>query len=135
MNIRAIRRPTPPTAVLRRLHAGLLAAGVLGATLPATACWRKTAATSQEAERPTTLRVRNQGFLDVNVYAVRGGQRVRLGTVTGNSTQVLRIPPFLLNGITPLRFVADPIGNQRTPTSDEIVVTPGDEVQIFIPPV
>jgi hypothetical protein len=86
-------------------------------------------------ERPTTLRVRNQGFLDVNVYAVRGGQRVRLGTVTGNTVQVLRIPSFLLNGITPLRFLADPIGNQRTPTSEEIVVSPGDEVQIFIPPV
>jgi hypothetical protein len=69
------------------------------------------------------------------MYAVRGSQRVRLGTVTGNSVQVLRIPSFLLNGITPLRFVADPIGNQRTPTSEEIVVSPGDEVQIFIPPV
>ena len=129
-----VRPPAAP--ILRQARVAALAVLALGATLPATACWRKggSGASSQEAERPTTLRVRNQGFLDVNVYAVRGGQRVRLGTVTGNSTQVLRIPSFLLNGITPLRFLADPIGNQRTPTSDEIVVTPGDEVQIFIPP-
>ncbi|MDF1504712.1 hypothetical protein [Roseisolibacter sp. H3M3-2] len=119
----------------RLLRAAALAALAAGAVLPLGACSRKRGpAAAQEVERPTTLRVRNQGFLDVNVYAVRGGQRVRLGTVTGNSTQVLRIPGFLLNGITPLRFVADPIGNQRTPTSDEIVVSPGDEVQIFIPP-
>jgi hypothetical protein len=122
------------SAILRRARAAAFALLTLGATLPATACWRKGANTSQEDEHPTTLRVRNQGFLDVNVYAVRGGQRVRLGTVTGNSTQVLRIPGFLMNGITPLRFVADPIGNQRAPTSDEIVVSPGDEVQLFIPP-
>jgi hypothetical protein len=132
MAIRPVR--TPATAALRHARAAALALLALGAALPATGCYRKGGASAQEDERPTTLRVRNQGFLDVNVYAVRGSQRVRLGTVTGNSTQVLRIPPFLLNGITPLRFIADPIGNQRTPTSDEIVVTPGDEVQRFIPP-
>lgn len=131
MTIRATHRAGP---LRPRLRAALLALGVLGATLPASACWRKGTATSGEEERTTTLRVRNQGFLDVNIYAIRGGQRVRLGTVTGNTTQVLRIPPFLLNGITPLRFQADPIGNQRTPTSEEIVVAPGDEVQLFIPP-
>lgn len=124
------------TRLARTPAAAALAVLALGVTLPATGCWRKGAASAQQQdERPTTLRVRNQGFLDVNVYAVRGSQRVRLGTVTGNSTQVLRIPPFLMNGITPLRFIADPIGNQRTPTSDEIVVTPGDEVQLYIPPV
>lgn len=135
----ALRPVRSPATTLRRhlrrhVRATALAVLTLGATLPAAGCWRKGAAGSQEVERPTTLRVRNQGFLDVNVYAVRGSQRVRLGTVTGNSTQVLRIPGFLMNGITPLRFIADPIGNQRTPTSDEIVVTPGDEVQLFIPP-
>jgi hypothetical protein len=134
MTIRATHR-TRPAGALHHLRTALLSVVLVGATLPATGCWRRSAATSQESERPTTLRVRNQGFLDVNVYAVRGGQRVRLGMVTGNTTQVLRIPPFLLNGITPLRFQADPIGNQRTPTSEEIVVSPGDEVQIFIPPV
>ncbi|MGZ8493657.1 MAG: hypothetical protein ACXWZS_15760, partial [Gemmatirosa sp.] len=113
-----------PSAIRRQARTVAFALLALGASLPATACWRKSAA-NQSEERPTTLRVRNQGFLDVNVYAVRGGQRVRLGTVTGNSTQVLRIPAFLLNGITPLRFQADPIGNQRAPTSEEIVVSPG----------
>jgi hypothetical protein len=117
----------------RPLRALALALLLAGAALPAGACWRRNTAGGEE-ERPTTVRVRNQGFLDVNVYAIRGGQRVRLGTVTGNSTQVLRIPGFLMNGITPLRFLADPIGTQRQPTSDELVVTPGDEVQLYIPP-
>ena len=133
MGHRPTRSATPSPL---RLGRAFLLTAVLGAVvLPAEGCARKGARRAATEVAPTSVRVRNQGFLDVNVYAVRGGQRVRLGTVTGNSAQVLRIPDYLLSGTTPLRFIADPIGNQRTPTSDEIVVTPGDEVQIFIPPV
>jgi hypothetical protein len=129
-------RPARPAASsLPRLARGaLLSLVVAGGVLPAAGCARRGAKSAQQDSAPTTVRVRNQGFLDVNVYVVRGGQRVRLGTVTGNSTQVLRIPEFLLSGATPLRFLADPIGTQRQPVSDEIVVTPGDEVTLFIPP-
>jgi hypothetical protein len=115
-------------------RAALCSLVLAGGVLPA-ACAKRGARAVQGEQGPTTVSVRNQGFLDVNVYAVRGGQRVRLGTVTGNSTQVLRIPEFLLSGATPLRFIADPIGNQRQPTSDEITVTPGDQVTLYIPPV
>lgn len=129
------RSPVLSAATTLRLGRSLLlAAVVLVGTLPANACFRKGKSASTQVEVPTTVRVRNQGFLDVNVYAVRNSQRVRLGTVTGNSTRVLTIPAYLLNGITPLRFIADPIGSQRQPTSDEIVVTPGDEVTLYVPP-
>ena len=127
------RTRSAPSPVQRLGRAALLSAVLVGGVLPA-ACARKGARSAQGDTPPTTVRVRNQGFLDVNVYAVRGGQRVRLGTVTGNSVQVLRIPEFLLSGATPLRFIADPIGNQRQPTSDEIMVTPGDEVTLYVPP-
>ena len=132
MGHRSTRRATPSAL---RLGRALLLSAVLGAgVLPAEGCARKGARGAASDVAPTSLRVRNQGFLDVNVYALRGGQRVRLGTVTGNSAQVLRIPGYLLSGTTPLRFIADPIGSQRQPTSEEIMVTPGDEVTIFIPP-
>ena len=125
-------RPATPSAL--RLGRVLLLSAVLGVgVLPLEGCARKNRKPAAEVA-PTSLRVRNQGFLDVNVYALRGGQRVRLGTVTGNSAQVLRIPDYLLSGTTPLRFIADPIGSQRQPTSEEIMVTPGDEVTIYIPP-
>jgi hypothetical protein len=82
----------------------------------------------------TTIRVRNQSFLDHNIYVLNGGARSRLGTVSGNSSAVLRIPPSFVQPGGQLRFLADPIGSNRTPVSDQVVVSPGDEVQLTIPP-
>ena len=85
-------------------------------------------------EEATTVRVRNQSFLDHNIYVLNGGARSRLGTVTGNSTRVLVIPPSFVQRGAPLRFLADPIGSGVTPVSDQIMVSPGEEVQLIIPP-
>jgi hypothetical protein len=37
-------------------------------------------------------------------------------------------------GGTALQFLADPIGARATPVSDRVSVSPGDEVQLIIPP-
>ena len=119
---------------LRRTGAAVLLAGAI---LPA-ACTHNPPpdpnAFPEEAERPTTVRVQNQGFLDVAVYVVRSGSRTRIGTVTGNSTAVLTIPKTFVQPLTPLRFIANPIGGQRQPVSEEVTVSPGDEVGLIIPP-
>lgn len=83
---------------------------------------------------PTYLTVQNQSFSDMNIYALRSTQRIRLGMVTGNSTKQLTIPAYLIFGATSLRFLADPIGSQRTPISHEITVEPGDNIELIIPP-
>jgi hypothetical protein len=83
---------------------------------------------------PTKLRVENQAFLDHNIYVYRSSQRIRLGTANGNSTTRMTIPQNLIFGATPLRFQADPIGGNRASTSEEITVSPGDEVTLIIPP-
>jgi hypothetical protein len=80
------------------------------------------------------LQVENRGFADMVIYAVSGAQRVRLGLATGNSTKAFTIPRSLIHGAGPLRFLADPIGGQRTPISEEMVVQPGDIVTLTIPP-
>jgi hypothetical protein len=82
----------------------------------------------------TSVRVENQGFADMTIYAIRSGQRVRLGIATGSSTTTFTIPANLIFGATPLRFLADPIGGRGTPVSDEITVQPGDQVRLVIPP-
>lgn len=87
-----------------------------------------------EPTPPTWIVVRNQAFLDVNLYVYRSSQRVRLGLVNGSSTAKLLIPSNLLFGSTPLRFQADPIGGRNKPITQEISVSPGDEVQMTIPP-
>ena len=84
---------------------------------------------------PTMLQVDNQSFLDNNIYLVTsGGARVRLGTATGNSSTTMRIPATYVFGGSELRFLADPIGSQRTPISQSITVFPGDNVKLIIPP-
>lgn len=82
----------------------------------------------------TRVRVENQASLDMNIYVLRGAERIRLGTATALSTTILKIPSHLIFGATPLRFLADPIGSNRTPVSDEIIVAAGDEVTLRIPP-
>lgn len=82
----------------------------------------------------TTLRVVNQGYLDRTIYLVENSQRVRLGQVTGNSTMVLRIPKQYVFGASTLRFIADPIGSNAVSISQSITVSPGDQVELMIPP-
>jgi hypothetical protein len=101
----------------------------------ATACSRNNPADDAAEPVPKTyLKVENQAFLDMNVYVYRSSQRIRLGTVNGNSTMRMVIPANLLFGSTPLRFQADPIGGNRQSISQEISVSPGDEVVLTIPP-
>ena len=83
---------------------------------------------------PTYLSVDNRAYLDMTIYVYKSSQRIRLGTATGNNTTKMLIPANLIFGITPLRFQASPIGGRRQPTSEEINVEPGDEVQLHIPP-
>jgi hypothetical protein len=92
---------------------------------------------SDQAAEPvpvTRLKVQNQAFLDMTIYVYRGPQRLRLGTANGNSTSRFTIPSSLIFGATPLRFQADPIGSNRNSISEEITVSPGDEVTLMIPP-
>jgi len=83
---------------------------------------------------PTVLKVENQGFVDMTIYVLSSGQRVRLGLAVGNTTTRFRIPDYLVGGLTPLRFLADPVGGTRMPVSDQITVSPGEEVDLVIPP-
>lgn len=136
--------PTPPVphrlrrrlwlAAPRRLALLLLLVGA-GAAGPATTagCYGRGRSAAAPTAR-TTLRVRNQNFLDMNIYLFNSGSRYRLGTVTGNSTAVLTIPPSFVQAGAPLRFLADPIGGRGTPVTDQVIVSPGDEVTLIVPP-
>lgn len=124
------------TAPRARAAAVLLSVALAVGTLPAAACARRSfkgGGAPAQQER-TTVRVQNQNFLDMNVYVLRGGVRSRLGTATGNSTAVFTIPPSFVQTLTQLRFLADPIGGRGAPVSEEITVSPGDEVTLTIPP-
>jgi hypothetical protein len=109
---------------MRKLLAIVLVAAV-------TACFP---AVNRSNEPETTLKVQNDSFADMNMYAIRGLQTVRLGTANGMKTTILRIPASLLAGPTSLRFQARPIAGSRQPVTEEITVEAGDEVMMIIPP-
>ena len=94
----------------------------------------KRGSTTPDLNAPTVVQVDNQAFLDMAVYAVRSSERVRLGTAIGNRKTNLPVPRGMVSGLTPLRFIADPIGATRASVSEEITVAPGDTVVLTIPP-
>ena len=85
------------------------------------------------ADGTASVEVENQGFPDANVYIVRSGQRARIGTVTGNSTRVFPLPRYLVGTGAPVRFLIDFIGSARSPISEELIIWPGDTVELIIP--
>src|SRR2546423_14251534 len=83
-------------------------------TLAAGACHRGAVAPiNPQAE--VAVSVDNQNFLDMNVFLIRGGQRIRLGTVPGLSSRILMVRPDLIGYGTELQFELHPIGGRGEP--------------------
>lgn len=115
----------------RKFRDALLAITLAAAvTVPAaaqpTAPQEGTPATTSER---TTVRVVNDNWLDITVYAVRAGYPRRLGTVTSFTTRVFTLPSTLLTPSDDLRLIADPIGSRGSYTSEGLLVNPGDVVE------
>jgi hypothetical protein len=131
------RRPRVPRRPSWHRQASLLPLAALAALLALPACASTPGGEAGEprAQRePTTLVVDNQSFLDANIYVLRGSQRIRLGLAGGNTRSRFTIPANLIFGVTTLQFLADPVGSGRTPVSNEIRISEGEEVRLTIPP-
>ena len=89
----------------------------------------ETSETPAAVSQRTTVRVVNNNWQDIRVYAVRGIYRRRLGTVTSLSSSVFTLPPTFLVQSEELRLMADPIGRRGTFVSEVLVVNPGDVVE------
>ena len=113
-------------------------AQMLALTLLAAACSHRTSQTASETtpeqNAKTSVKVENQNFADMNVYVLSSAGRVRLGMVTGLSSQVFEIPADIVRISPQVRFELHPIGGRRNPISETITVMPGDMVQLTIPP-
>jgi hypothetical protein len=70
----------------------------------------------------------------MTIYAIRSGQRVRLGNAPRNSTTTFTIPSNLIFGATPAAIPGRPHRKQSHTVSDEITVQPGDQVHLVLPP-
>jgi hypothetical protein len=79
----------------------------------------------------TTARITNNGWLDVNVYASRSGSRQRLGTVTGQNTEVFELPRSFVEA-RGLRIFIDAIGSPQTYQTDLIPAGPGQQIDVVV---
>jgi hypothetical protein len=108
---------------------------LIGVAVGLPGCGKNRPALEIDPDATTTLVVDNQSFPDMTIYVLEGGRRVRLGLANGNSETRFKLPKYLVrSSITTLRFQADPIGGNRSPVSEEINISPGDEVMLRIPP-
>lgn len=76
-----------------------------------------------------TLSVTNHNFLDVVVYVLHDGQRTRVGTVTGSSTQVFTLPRRLLGQGGEIQLYGDPIGSEDYALTELLLVHPGQYIE------
>lgn len=99
----------------------------------APACWgHRTLARAAQAGAPAgevALRVTNHNFLDVIVYVVHDGQRTRVGTVTGSSTQLFFLPQRLLGQGREIQLLGDPVGSTEVARTDILIVQPGQYIE------
>ena len=100
----------------------------------APACASSSTNAAAASREVTTVVVDNQALLDMTIYVLRGSQRIRLGIAGGLQKTRLTIPTGVVNGASSLRFIADPIGSNRLPVSEEVTISEGDEIGLQIPP-
>ena len=109
---------------------GIMALGVLLLTHLA-AC----SGSKEETEAPVdvpdvTVRVTNEDWNDVTVYALYKEKRFRLGRVTTGNTEVFVVPKGLISGATDLQFLGIPMARRDNRITEPIIVSPGDEVTL-----
>jgi hypothetical protein len=85
-------------------------------------------------EERTVLRVDNQSFNDMRIYVIQGGQRIRVGTANGKQESKFTLPKSVVSGYTTIRVQAVPIGANGSSVSEEITITPGDDLSLRITP-
>lgn len=120
--------PFPGIAMLRRLP--LLA--VLLATLVGTGCLRGGASNpfvaSEGGERSIRIEVRNFNFADATLWALRGGERIRMGVVTGKTDRSFDVRWTVT---LPLQIEIDLLAGDRCVTRP-MSVDPGEVIQLQI---
>jgi hypothetical protein len=93
----------------------------------------RVAARPLSAAESIQLRVTNINWADINVYAVRGLTRSRIGFVTSLTTRSFRVPGSSMPDGT-LRLLIDPVGSEKTYVTEAIVAASGQRVELTVMP-
>jgi hypothetical protein len=113
----------------KQLIIGLFSIGAVMST--ATACGHTAQAGGVVVpENSIGVLVRNDNFLDVDVYVVADGMPTRLGTVTGNNKHMFAIDPSLAT--RDLKLVATPIGGSGRASTGSVLVSAGQVIEFTV---
>lgn len=100
----------------------------------ATAACAKHAQTGPEVDmrpEPIPVHVKNENFLDMNIFVVVSGVSRRLGNVVGNGSADFMVDGNLALGQT-LYLTAVPIGGRGQATSGGLSVAPGQMIEFTV---
>ena len=79
-----------------------------------------------------TLVIENDNPRIVNVTALRGGTRYRLGTVSALSTQELEIDRHMIDSTGQLQLLIQPLGSGNVYRGQPILVSEGDVIELSV---
>lgn len=117
-----------PRILLLSALMGLVACGTSRGTAPSP--FDGTAGSGSGAEDPIRIEVQNLNFNDLTVWAVRpGGQRTRLGRVTGKTDGTFRLQ---WNLAVPIYFAVDVTGGRGCRTA-QVSVERNARVWVIVP--
>lgn len=85
-----------------------------------------------ESKLKTKVRVENDNKLDMTIFVLRGGQRIRLGFVPSYTNRTFTLPDNVVVNATSIRLLADPIGGSGNPVSEEFNVFRGQTIEMVI---
>ncbi len=83
---------------------------------------------SARASTGIEVEIDNQNISDMNIYLVKGGSRVLLGSAGGLRKSTLTIPGSLTPADQRVRLLADPVGGSRSIPTPTLIVPPGQRV-------
>jgi hypothetical protein len=80
---------------------------------------------------PARVYVTNNNHLDVRVFAFDNTQAIPLGTVASFTTMVFDLPTGIRTRGR-VRIMADPVGSTTAYVTDEIVFSPGQDIEVTV---
>jgi len=90
---------------------------------------RRRSGSMSEPPLDVTLQVTNHNFLDVTVFVLHEGQRIRMGLAIGSSTQSFTIPGRLVAQSHEIALLGQAIGSIARVRTELLTVHPGQRIE------
>lgn len=75
------------------------------------------------------IQVNNHNFLDITIYLIHNGGRLRVGIATGTSSATFFLNPRVIGHGGELRLLGDPIGSSEQVFTETLHVQPGSYIE------